>query len=123
MGYSITIASAEYSPAMAMAQVILLLFYAALRIRTKLRRLGQTSAKGGVWLGAHNPRMHTVVRPSRVCQAVSAETVFGTSSELFELANVNVNSSIKLRARYRYGLKQIGCLRFRFGGMFTHAPC
>jgi hypothetical protein len=34
MGYSITIASAKYSPAMAMAQVILLLFHAALRIRT-----------------------------------------------------------------------------------------
>src|SRR6266567_2337260 len=31
--------------------------------------------------------------------------------------------SIKLRARYRYGLKQIGSLRFRFGGMFAHAPC
>jgi hypothetical protein len=26
--------------------------------------------------------------------------------------------SAKLRARHRYGLKQIGSLRFRFGGMF-----
>ena len=25
--------------------------------------------------------------------------------------------------RYKYGLKQIGSLRFRFGGMFAHAPC
>src|SRR6201984_2066929 len=33
------------------------------------------------------------------------------------------NRSIKLRARYRYGLKQIGSLRFRFCGMFAHAPC
>jgi hypothetical protein len=33
------------------------------------------------------------------------------------------NRSIKFRARYRYGLKQIGSLRFRFGGMFAHAPC
>jgi DNA-binding SARP family transcriptional activator len=32
------------------------------------------------------------------------------------------NRSIKFRARYRYGLKQIGSLRFRFGGMFAHAP-
>src|SRR5271154_6267403 len=31
--------------------------------------------------------------------------------------------STKLRARYRYGLKQIGSLRFRFGGMLAHAPC
>src|SRR3981081_1940943 len=31
--------------------------------------------------------------------------------------------STKLRARYRYGLKQIGALRFRFGGMLAHAPC
>ena len=31
--------------------------------------------------------------------------------------------SIKFRARYRCGLKQIGSLRFRFGGMFAHAPC
>src|SRR6266404_293258 len=33
------------------------------------------------------------------------------------------NRSIKLRARYRYGLKQMGSLRFRFGGMLAHAPC
>jgi hypothetical protein len=33
------------------------------------------------------------------------------------------NRSIKLRARYKYGLKQIGSLRFRFGGMFAHALC
>ena len=33
------------------------------------------------------------------------------------------NRSIKFRARYRYGLKQIGSFRFRFGGMFAHAPC
>jgi uncharacterized membrane protein HdeD (DUF308 family) len=33
------------------------------------------------------------------------------------------NRSIKFRARYRSGLKQIGSLRFRFGGMFAHAPC
>jgi hypothetical protein len=32
------------------------------------------------------------------------------------------NRSIKFRARYRYGLKEIGSLRFRFGGMFAHAP-
>jgi hypothetical protein len=31
------------------------------------------------------------------------------------------NRSIKFRARYRYELKQIGFLRFRFGGMFAHA--
>jgi hypothetical protein len=32
------------------------------------------------------------------------------------------NRSIKLRARYGSGLKQIGPLRFRFGGMFAHTP-
>jgi hypothetical protein len=26
-------------------------------------------------------------------------------------------------ARYRYGLKQSWVLRFRFGGIFAHAPC
>ena len=26
-------------------------------------------------------------------------------------------------ARYRYGLKQIAALRFRFGAMFAHARC
>jgi hypothetical protein len=29
------------------------------------------------------------------------------------------NRSIKLRARYRYSLKQIGCLPLRFGGLFA----
>src|ERR1700722_9296749 len=33
------------------------------------------------------------------------------------------NRSIKLRARYRKGLKQIGSFRFLFGGMFAQAPC
>src|SRR6266700_3437626 len=33
------------------------------------------------------------------------------------------NRSIKFRARYRYGLKQIGSLRLRFGGILAHAPC
>jgi hypothetical protein len=33
------------------------------------------------------------------------------------------NGSIKLRARYGFGLKQLGPLRFRFGGTFAHAPC
>lgn len=33
------------------------------------------------------------------------------------------NRSIMFRARYSYGLKQIGSLRFRFDGMFAHAPC
>jgi hypothetical protein len=33
------------------------------------------------------------------------------------------NRPIKFRARCRYGLKQIGSLRFRFGGMFAPAPC
>jgi hypothetical protein len=31
--------------------------------------------------------------------------------------------STKLRALYRYGLKQIWSLRFRLGGMLAHAPC
>ena len=34
-----------------------------------------------------------------------------------------MNRSTKFRALYRYGLKQIASLRFRFGGMFAHAPC
>jgi hypothetical protein len=46
---------------------------------------------------------------------------------LFEDADVGEDvtliRSIKFRARYRCGLKRIGALRFRFGGMLAHAPC
>jgi hypothetical protein len=40
-----------------------------------------------------------------------------------DLAAIKGRYESNYALRYRYALKQIGSLRFRFGGMVAHAPC
>src|SRR3977135_3753689 len=51
---------------------------------------------------------------------VEPRSAFGTSPSA--LTHTDLQDT-KLRARYRYRLKQIGSLRLRLGGILAHAPC